>query len=994
MEEKLLDIIKHENPYNPYKDDQIAELLNTTRSNVVRMRKNLDVESYHIRRMPFLLEKIKELMLENKNISTVYLTQMLNDMGFDVSRFLVAKIKDGILDEEKTEETDKAMEIEIDEKIQTDDSFTSSSEDVEKNRGYLDRILRSRFGSYELVGEKGSIKNSVKLMRAAFSYPPMGLNTIIVGETGTGKSRLVETVYNKLLSKGEISPDRKLIKYNCANYANNPELLMSQLFGHLKGSFTGADSDKDGIIKEADGGILFLDEIHRLSSVGQEMLFTVIDEGKYRRLGQSSGSEDIDVMIIGATTEDINSNILGTFKRRIPMIIELPSLENRGIDERFQIIVSLLQSESNKLGKRIMINSQCLVNLLTYNCRGNLGQLKSDIRVAIANSYLNFLESKNDFLELKMSDFPKTVHESITEQLTSSDLDFYRDHGVLVKPDEDRVTLIDERQIEVKPDQLCNLVDSVYRSFEKQNLPVSLVSDLLFREIKYRISHIIKKENYYSEKNALEYARKDTKYDSRINGLIHYVEEELGELRSDVKGYMRIFLEDIFMKIDSGWDFPKVTLTRAEEEFLTDYRVALEALNKSFQSDNYSFPRIIIGMMATFVHYGYTDCNRKSNLKVVIIAHGKTATAIAEVCNYYVHEKVLSAIDMPLELNKEEYIDYVLKTVSEFEEKNLLLLVDLGTPLLLGEIISRKTDKFAKTVGRVDLALALEAAIKVKKKDITLTEIYDYLKDKQIGESKEIIGKVSEAENIIIVTCVTGQGAANNIKAYLKENFKGYLKDVDILPFGVMTHEILQYIERISKTQNLIACIGTYAIDLESVPFIEMSDLIQDKGKEKLIRLLGKTETKSMEIPLLSDYVFDDAIFFDRMYLNKAEAIGDISNTLNRLGYVNDEFKYNVLKREAFISTDYKYGVSIPHTGVEHVKKSVISITRFAKPIMWTDTYQCSIMIMLALRKDDVKVIRALRKMIENKDFLDKINSRDREGVIELIKSQNIQVEN
>jgi transcriptional regulator with AAA-type ATPase domain/transcriptional regulatory protein LevR len=990
MEDKLLDIIKHENPYNPYKDDQIAELLKTTRSNVVRMRKNLNVESYHIRRMPFLLEKIKELMLENKNISTVYLTQMLNEMSFDISRFLVAKIRDGILEKEKSEESDKEIDIEIDEKVQIEDSFISLSEDVEKNRGYLDKILRSRFGSYELVGESGSIKNSVKRMRAAFLYPPSGLNTIIVGETGTGKSKLVETVYNNLISKGEISSDRKLIKYNCANYANNPELLMSQLFGHLKGSFTGANSDKDGIIKEADGGILFLDEIHRLSSVGQEMLFTVIDEGKYRRLGQSSASEDIDVMIIGATTEDISSNILGTFKRRIPMIIELPSLENRGIDERFQIIVSLLQLESNKLEKLIMISSHCLVNLLTYNCKGNLGQLKSDIRVAIANSYLNFLESQKDFLELKMSDFPKTVHESITEKLTLSELDFYRDHGVLVKPDESRVTFIDERQIEVKPEQLCNLIDSVYESFEKQSLPTSLVSDLIFREIKYRISHIIKKESYYSEKSAVEYVKRSSKYEKRINGLIEYVEEELGELRSDVKGYMRISLEDFFLKIDSGWDFPDVTLTRAEEEFLLEYRIALEALNEAFQSQNYCFPKIIIGIISTYIHFGYTDCNKKGDVKVVIIAHGKIATAMAEVCNYYVHEKVLSAIDMPLELSKEEYIDYVLKTVSEYEENNLLLLVDLGTPLLLGEIISRKTDKYAKTVARVDLALALEAAIKVKKKNITLTEIYDYLKNKQVGESKEVIGNVSEAENIIIVTCVTGQGASNNIKAFLKKNFKGYLDGVDILPFGVMTHEILQYIERISKTQNLIACIGTYAINLENVPFFEMSELIQDSGKEKLIRLLGKTETKSIDIPLLSDYIFDDAIFFDRMYINKAEAIGDTSTALNKLGYVTEEYKYNVLKREAFISTDYKYGVSIPHTGVDYVRKSVISITRFSKPIMWTDTYECSIMLMLALRKEDVKVIRALRKMIENEEFIERINNRDKEGIIELIRSQII----
>ena len=70
-----------------------------------------------------------------------------------------------------------------------------------------------------------------------------------------------------------LKDDSPFIVFNCADYYNNPQLLLSHIFGHVKGAFTGADSEKEGIVEKANGGILFLDEIHRLPPEGQEMIF-------------------------------------------------------------------------------------------------------------------------------------------------------------------------------------------------------------------------------------------------------------------------------------------------------------------------------------------------------------------------------------------------------------------------------------------------------------------------------------------------------------------------------------------------------------------------------------------------------------------------------------------------------------------------------------------------------------------------------------------------
>ncbi|MCB7288153.1 sigma-54 factor interaction domain-containing protein, partial [[Clostridium] scindens] len=88
--------------------------------------------------------------------------------------------------------------------------------------------------------------------------PPRGLHTLIHGPSGVGKSQLAEAMYHFAIHVGTIQKDSPLVIFNCADYADNSELLLSQLFGYVKGAFTGADHEKSGLVEKADGGILFL----------------------------------------------------------------------------------------------------------------------------------------------------------------------------------------------------------------------------------------------------------------------------------------------------------------------------------------------------------------------------------------------------------------------------------------------------------------------------------------------------------------------------------------------------------------------------------------------------------------------------------------------------------------------------------------------------------------------------------------------------------------
>jgi len=285
-----------------------------------------------------------------------------------------------------------------------------------ENRLTKDELLKMLFSSsrknadYSILDRTfGKDPSSLKIVheaKSAINYPPNGLHTLLTGPTGSGKTFLAETMYQYGLEIGRFTKQTPFIRFNCSDYANNPQLLLSQLFGHSAGAFTDAKSEKKGLVELANGGILFLDEVHSLPPMGQEMLFTIIDKGVYRRLGETQVERSVNILMIMATSYNPKEVLIPTLLRRIPVIIDIPPLSKRSPEERLNLIRKSFERESRNIKKPIIVTKEVLEMLMSYDCPGNIGQLVSDIKNICSKAYEN---ENQTLLKIYASQLPEHI---------------------------------------------------------------------------------------------------------------------------------------------------------------------------------------------------------------------------------------------------------------------------------------------------------------------------------------------------------------------------------------------------------------------------------------------------------------------------------------------------------------------------------------------------------------------------------------------------------
>jgi DNA-binding NtrC family response regulator len=235
--------------------------------------------------------------------------------------------------------------------------------------------LKKRLGKkHEMIGNSPKFKNVLKLIE---KVAQTNARILITGENGTGKELVAQQIHFKSLRS-----QKTLVEVNCA--AIPSELIESELFGHVKGSFTSAIKDRTGKFELANGGTLFLDEIGDLSLKAQAKVLRALQEGRIQKVG-SEKEIDVDVRIIAATNKKINKQIeLNNFREdlfhRLAVIeIKLPTLSERKSDIKI-LSNYFIEQISNEQGLPIKkITKEAITALENYPWSGNIRELRNVI---------------------------------------------------------------------------------------------------------------------------------------------------------------------------------------------------------------------------------------------------------------------------------------------------------------------------------------------------------------------------------------------------------------------------------------------------------------------------------------------------------------------------------------------------------------------------------------------------------------------------------------
>src|SRR5436853_1736096 len=248
-----------------------------------------------------------------------------------------------------------------------------------KEAGYLRRELRRLTGLDNIIGQGPKMHAIFDLIQ---TVAPQSSRVLITGESGTGKELVARAIH-----ENSARSQAPFITINCGAF---PETrLESELFGYMKGSFTGANENRPGLFQAAHGGTLFMDEIGNMSLTMQVKLYRVLQEGKVRPIGSTEES-DVDVRIIAATNKEFEKEIAeGRFREdlyyRLSVIpIQVPPLRERR-DDIPLLARHFLERFRTTMGKPIEgISPEGMTRLESYDWLGNVRELETTMERAVA----------------------------------------------------------------------------------------------------------------------------------------------------------------------------------------------------------------------------------------------------------------------------------------------------------------------------------------------------------------------------------------------------------------------------------------------------------------------------------------------------------------------------------------------------------------------------------------------------------------------------------
>jgi transcriptional regulator with AAA-type ATPase domain/transcriptional regulatory protein LevR len=963
MKNAILKMIKDEDTKNPLTDEEISISLNIFRENVTNIRKECGIPDSRERKKPVIYEDIKNILNKNGDISDRGLTKILNEKGYVIGKYAAGKMKEEVL-----------LSWEIPKKIEENSDINLLDPSIKSKQNDI-------FSSF--IGYSGSMKNQISRAQAAILYPPNGLHSLIYGPSGVGKSLLAELMYQYATTTDNFDDDAPFFQFNCADYADNPQLLLAQLFGYSKGAFTGATEHKKGIVEMCDGGILFLDEVHRLPPEGQEILFYLMDKGKFRRLGEVDTQRESKVMVIAATTENPQSSLLLTFRRRIPMIIEIPSLKERPINEKIQFIHQFFQMEARRLGKDIWVNEDVLKCLAGNESPGNVGQLKSDIQVCCAKAFLESKMKQTKKIIVGLYCLAESMKKEYQKEKVSKELNTLI-HGEMHFSSEEN-DLYPTADFKEGWD-IYDKVESKYEQLKEDGIEEAEIEAILSNEIESSLYLHIKEveESRFSMEEVANIVGEDVL--NITKDIYALAKKKLPLLESSLIFPLAIHMNMAMDRMKVKGRAIRSGMKNIRDLYPEDYKIAEEIIQEIKKKYYIEINEEEIGFLVMYFRkFQRQETMSQGKIAVLVASHGHVACGMAEVANIIMGVNHAVGLETDYKDTPQEMAGKAVQAVRQIDQgRGCIILADMGSLMTIKDRIEQETGIMVGIVGRTDTLMVIECIRKVLWTDEDIDTIIQDLDVKNTITSS--VKKIEQQkENAIVCLCITGEGAARNIRTHLQNQLDASLYSVQILTRGyIEDSKIENIISSIEEKYNILAIVGTIDPKAEKYPFFSVPEIYRANAISALRKIL-KARTMSNRVDL-GDVICGENILVNPKFHFKDEITDNAIQKMVEQGNVKPEFLLSVYKREGLMTTYLKGGIAIPHGDTELVTKPVIYITKLAKPVNWDGTNTVDVVFVLALNEDSKKYFEQLYKIISDESLILAIrNSNSAEEILKIL---------
>lgn len=757
------------------------------------------------------LKELTESLIKEDNFNGVTTIEISETLG--IRRNIVSQYLNELVEENKAKKSKTRPVL-----------FTYiSDEDNKLVKSEKDDIFK------ELVGYDGSLSETVNKCKAAVYYPGKDMSVLLTGDSGVGKSYIASLLHKYAEDENIIKKGSPYIVFNCADYADNPELLSANIFGYIKGSFTGADKDHVGALELADGGYLFLDEVHRLSPEGQEKLFVFMDKGVFKRLGESKAERKADVRFIFATTEDPNASLLQTFTRRIPLKINIPRLDERPIDERLTMIYKFFRDEAFSLDKDIKINKSVINYILSEKNGGNIGSLKNIIKLCCALAYRE--QKSNDVISVEK------VHLKIyDENINMKVKQYYFDKYMIVSRNNNDMVQIDivNNDKASRLNEMIDTVEDILQSYEKHIITIEELRKRLTIELNRSLELIVYEESKWEfndiVKNIyLETVENTLKIIEATYGIKYY--GNTSKVLAKVLLYNRsnIIKSDNYENANKLDKLRRLVKNELSKSFIVAEKIIMNLENNLDCSLDERVKLIIILYIFSMMS------NESAQINAMIVAHGySTASSIASVANQLYGQFIFEAFDMPIDISPVEVKSKIRNYMSKIgTSKGSIILVDMGSLVNINSELEDIIEGDLGIINNITTNIASDIAGRIISGQDVETMISG------IEKSNPLMCKLiksKEKKKAIITSCISGIGTAVKLRKLLKECIGD--ADIEVIEYEYSNLSLKGRADKIFSDYDVKLIISTTNIDIEGVNTILLQELISGDKDETLIEVL------------------------------------------------------------------------------------------------------------------------------------------------------------